>query len=317
MSHPVRLSTDTTDAAITSTTITGPTDRPAVTGPSTAHPAPAETLPTGDLEAENAQPGQASDGVGGSPCRLAGSLPLDVAEHAFALLMRGPAPLSVDGAQLGHGLPARPIPLNELREILLHPSCSRTTRDHVWRQLIDQARTHRGAWMVAAVTMAIPMLRRLISTLASKIPAERIDREDLEAEVLTAYMEAMCRVNLAWSHPLLRLSRLTHIAVIRAHATDQPALLADPDLTDRADSGHQTLAYPAGHPDLLLARAVAQQIITDEEAELIAFTRLEGVPLSSYCRRRGLLYCTAIKRRQRAETALYQALQAGDVPSDL
>ncbi|MDX3110013.1 hypothetical protein [Nonomuraea angiospora] len=130
-------------------------------------------------------------------------------------------------------------------------------------------------------------------------------------------MEAICRVNLAWSHPLLRLSRLTHATVIRAHATNQPALLADPDLTDRADRGHQTLAYPAGHPDLLLARAVAHQIITSEEAELIAFTRLEGVPLSSYCRRRGLLYCTALKRRQRAETALYQALQQEELSSDL
>ncbi|MER6007961.1 hypothetical protein ABT120_56140 [Nonomuraea angiospora] len=323
MSQPVHLSTDTTDAGITSTTstdltITGATaDRPAVTGPSTTHLAPADALLTGDLDAGNAQPGQASDGLGGSPCRLGGSLPLDVAERAFALLMRGPAPLSVDGAQLGHGLPARPIPLNELREMLLHPSCSRITRDHVWRHLIDQARTHRGAWMVAAVALAIPMLRRLITGLADKIPAERVDREDLEAEVLTAYMEAVCRVNLAWSHPVLRLSRLTHIAVIRAHASDQAALLADPDLTDRAESGQQTLVYPAGHPDLLLARAVAQQIITEQEAELIAFTRLEGVPLSSCCRRRGLLYCTALKRRQRAEPALYQALQQGELSSDL
>ncbi|WP_431921663.1 hypothetical protein [Nonomuraea jabiensis] len=318
MSHPVHLSTDTTDAAITSTTITGSTaDRPADTGPSTTHPASADALPSGDLDADDAQPGQASDGLGGSRCRLDGSLPLDVAEHAFALLMRGPAPLSADGAHLGHGLPARPIPLSELREMLLHPCCTRATRDHVWRHLIDQARTHRGAWMVAAVALAIPMLRRLITGLASKIPAERIDREDLEAEVLTAYMEALCRVNLAWSHPLLRLSRLTHIAVIRAHSSNQAALLADPDLTDRADSGHQTFAYPGGHPDLLLARAVAHQIITCEEAELIAFTRLEGIPLSSYCRRRGLLYCTALKRRQRAETALYQALQAGDLSSGL
>ncbi|MFI9836336.1 hypothetical protein ACIHFD_04845 [Nonomuraea sp. NPDC051941] len=302
MSHPsIRLSADTADAAVTSTTITNP----------------AEPLSTVALEADNAQPSQAPNRLGGSSCRKDGSLPLDVAEHAFTLLMRGPAPLSVDGAQLGHGLSARPIPLNELREMLLHPSCSRTTRDHVWRHLIDQARTHRGAWMVAAVALAIPMLRRLISTLASKIPAERVDREDLEAEVLTAYMEAICRVNLAWSHPVLRLSRLTHIAVIRAHATDQPTLLADPDLTDRAESGQQTLAYPAGHPDLLLNRAVAQQILTNEEAELIAFTRLEGIPLSSYCRRRGLLYCTALRRRQRAENALYQALQRGELSRDL
>lgn len=314
MSHPsLHLATDaTTNPAATGPILTGPAaDRADLDGAPTA--SSVEALPTIDLDADTTQPYEGTGSRDGSPCSRGGSLPLDVAEHAFTLLMRGPAPLSLDGAQLGHGLPARTIPLNELQAMLLHPSCSRTTRDHVWRHLIGQARTHRGAWMVAAVALAIPMLRRLITALADKTMVERIDREDLEADVLTAYMEALCRVNLAWSHPLLRLSRLTHIAVIRVHATDRPGPLADPDLSDRADSGQQPLTYPAGHPDVLLAEAVAQQIITELEAELIAATRLDGVPLSEYCRRRGLLYCTALKRRQRAETALHQALQRGDL----
>ncbi|MEU4574634.1 hypothetical protein [Nonomuraea sp. NPDC023979] len=250
----------------------------------------------------------------GHESTLSGSLALDVAEHAFTLLMRGPSPLSIDGAKLGEGLPARAIPLDELRVILLHPSCSRTTRDHVWRHLIDQARTHRGAWMVATCALALPMLRRLVAALTGKVHPglserlARVDREDLEAEVLAAFMEALVRVNLAWSHPVLRLSRLTQRAVLRAYAPPCPALLADPDLLERAGNGQQALAYPAGHPDLLLAQAVAEGVITGADAELIAFTRLEGISLISYCRRRGLLYCTALKRRQRAESALYQAL---------
>ncbi|WP_344219846.1 hypothetical protein [Nonomuraea bangladeshensis] len=245
------------------------------------------------------------------------SLPLDVAGHAFELLMRGPQPLAVDGAALGEGLPARLIPLDELRHLLLHPSCTRTTRDHVWRHLITQARTHRGAWMVAAVALARPMLGRLVTALTNKTHAEqsghldrlaRMDQEDLEAEVLTAFMEALVRVNLAWSHPLLRLSRLTQFAVLQALAIQPPRPLADPDLLDRAESGQQALTHPAGHPDLLLAHAVAEEVITRDEAELIRLTRLEGISLSSYCRHRGLLYCTTLKRRQRAENALYQAL---------
>ncbi|MGW4794872.1 hypothetical protein ACWEPC_20920 [Nonomuraea sp. NPDC004297] len=314
MSHPsVRLSTD----AITGLALTSQAaDRAVLNRSSTPRPAPIEALPTDGLEADTTQPREAFDSRGSNSCR-ADSLPLDVAEHAFALLMRGPAPLSVDGALLGHGLPARPIPLNELPAMLLHPSCSRGTRDHVWRHLIGQARAHRGAWMVAAVALAIPMLRRLIMALADKIPAERIDREDLEADVLTAYMEALSGVNLTWSHPLLRLSRMTHIAVIRAHAADRPGPSADPDLSDRTDRGQQTLTYPAGHPDVLLAQAVAQGMITELEAELIATTRLDGVPLSSYCRRHSLLYCAMLKRRQRAETALRQALQRGDLSSRL
>ncbi|MFI6396172.1 hypothetical protein [Nonomuraea sp. NPDC050540] len=247
----------------------------------------------------------------------ASSLPLDVAEHAFGLLMRGPDPLSVDGVAIGEGLPARLIPMDELRRLLVRRSCSRTTRDHVWRHLIEQARTHRGAWMVAAVALAIPMLGRLAATLADKAAtsdqaeldrASRADQEDLQAEVLAAFMEALIRVNVAWSHPLLRLSRLTQFTVLRALAVEPPRLLPESDLLDRVEGGQQALAYPAGHPDLLLAQAVAEGVITAASAELIGLTRLEGIPLSAYCRRRGLLYCTVLKRRQRAENALYQAI---------
>lgn len=301
MSQPsVHLSTDITT-------------NPAATASAACRPAAAEASSAIDLQAASPCAGPTCCDLGHGP-GLASSLALDVAEHAFNLLMRGPDRLSVDGAALGEGLPARPIPMDELRVILLHPSCSRTTRDHVWRHLIDQARTHQGAWMVAAVVLALPMLRRLVGTLADKTSAERagrfarVDQEDLEAEVLAAYMEALTRVKLAWSHPVLRLSRLTQFAVLRAHAPERPGLLADPELVDRPEERQQPLAYPAGHPDLLLAQAVAQGVITELEADLIGFTRLEGISLSSYCRRRGLLYCTALKRRQRAENALYQAL---------
>ncbi len=237
--------------------------------------------------------------------RTTSQLPLDVAENTFRLLMEGPQPLSIDGAAIGFGLPARPIALDELRVVLLHPSCGRKTRDEVWRHLILQARSLRGAWTVATVALALPMLRRLVKTLGEKVTAER---EDLEAEVLACYLEALGRVNLSWTHPLLRLSRLTHFAVLRAHAVQQPELLDNPDPVE-----DNSLVYPAGHPDLLLAEAVRQKIITAEAAELIGLTRLENMPLSVYCRRRGLLYCAVLKRRQRAEARLARALLDGEL----
>ncbi|MEV4581519.1 hypothetical protein AB0K16_50620 [Nonomuraea jabiensis] len=232
--------------------------------------------------------------------------PLDLAERAFRLLMQGPQPLAVDGATLGLGLPARPIPLDELGALLLHPSCPRVTRDEVWRHLIEQARAHRGAWMVAAVALAAPMLRRLLKTLAQTLPVER---EELEAEMLACFMEGLCRVELSWSHPVLRLSRLTQFAVLRAHDGDRPDLLAEPEMSD----GRQALRYPAGHADELLARAVELGVITAQAAELISMTRMDSVSLSTYCRARGLLYCTELKRRQRAEARLRDALLSGEL----
>ncbi|GGL42609.1 hypothetical protein [Planomonospora parontospora] len=234
------------------------------------------------------------------------SLPLDVAEKAFRLLVAGPRPLAVDGAVLGHGLPARAIPVDELRAILLHPSCGRTTRDEVWRHLITHARTHRGAWMVAAVAVAMPLLRRLTKTLSETL---RMEREDLEAEVLTCFMEALERVNLAWTHPLLRLARLTQCAVLRTHPDREPQAAAEPDLAG------QPLSCPDGHVDLLLAGAIRQGILTADMAQILGVTRLENIPLSLYCRREGLDYVTTRKRRQRAEARLVAALISGELSS--
>jgi hypothetical protein len=40
--------------------------------------------------------------------------PYDTLETAFGLLTSGPDPLSLDGRLVGHGLPPRLIPLDEL-----------------------------------------------------------------------------------------------------------------------------------------------------------------------------------------------------------
>src|SRR5262245_33006843 len=45
---------------------------------------------------------------------------LAAAERAFTYLTIPPAPLALDGRVVGHGLPARHIPLDELRDLLVH-----------------------------------------------------------------------------------------------------------------------------------------------------------------------------------------------------
>jgi hypothetical protein len=76
---------------------------------------------------------------------------LDEIEQRFQLLCAGPQPLSVDGTEIGHGLPRRLIPLPELAAILMHPSCGFEARDAVWRLLVERARTGDAAWVVGAV----------------------------------------------------------------------------------------------------------------------------------------------------------------------
>src|SRR6266511_1522362 len=54
---------------------------------------------------------------------------LDVLDTSFRLLVAGPSPLAIDGAALGKGLPARLIPLDQLRALLLDRGTPYAARD--------------------------------------------------------------------------------------------------------------------------------------------------------------------------------------------
>jgi hypothetical protein len=69
----------------------------------------------------------------------------------------------------------------------------------------------------------------------------------------------------------------------------------------------------AGHPDFVLARAVADQAISQAEAEVIGTTRLEDVSLREWATRHQLSYVAARQVRSRAERRLLAWL-AGQEP---
>ena len=94
-------------------------------------------------------------------------MPLDAARSAFEWLVAGPHPVSVDG-RLFPGLPARRVPLNELRDRLLRRRCPQTLRDAVWAHLVLLARTEGGAWTVGAVGVALPALTSIAAALSAR-----------------------------------------------------------------------------------------------------------------------------------------------------
>src|SRR6266516_4867442 len=87
------------------------------------------------------------------------SSPLDAAERAFTLLVQPPTHVGFDGRGFA-GLPDEILPLDELRDLLLSPAASVKVRDAVWRELVTRARRDGPAWVVAAVGVAMPGLRR-------------------------------------------------------------------------------------------------------------------------------------------------------------
>jgi hypothetical protein len=237
-------------------------------------------------------------------CPASAGSPLDQVEAAFRLLTTGPDPLAIDGAAAGHGLPARPVPLAELARLLRSPSMS-AARDPAWRQVIANARSGKPEWTVAAAGLALPGLRKLAGSLARGWHG---DPADLDAELLTALLEALRALDPDRPRIALRLWRAARSAGIRLRH-------ADAACGGRHVPAEESSAPPppAGHPDFVLADAVRQEVITAGEAALIGATRLEDVTLTAAAGQLGICYETAKVRRWRAETRLAAAIRAGQL----
>ena len=233
--------------------------------------------------------------------RAGGGTLLEEIEDRFRLLCDGPEPLAVDGRLLGHGLPRRLIALPELSAILMHPSCGFAARDDVWRLLVARARTGDASWTVGAVGVALPGLQRAANRLARSYCG------DVQAALVTEFVAALARVNTDGPGVVSRLLGTAQTAARVALRATEPAASGEANFTPRS-----TLPPPPyGHPDLVLARAVAARVLSAEEAELIGVTYLEDVSVADYADRTGVSRWTVYKRRKAAEARLVEAIRSG------
>jgi hypothetical protein len=237
------------------------------------------------------------------PSRLgaAGESLLDEIEQRFRLLCAGPQPLCVDGAQVGHGLPRRLIPLPELAAILMHPSCGFAARDAAWRLLITRARTGDASWTVGAVGVALPGLRRAANRLARSYCG------DAQAALVTEFVAALGRVDITQAGVVSRLVDAAQTAARIALRASEPAASGEANFAP----GSTLPPPPYGHPDLILVRAVAAGVLSAEDADLIGTTYLEDVSVADYADRTGMSRWTVYKRRKAAEARLVEAIRSG------
>ncbi|MFD9735691.1 hypothetical protein [Umezawaea sp. NPDC059074] len=235
---------------------------------------------------------------------------MDAAREAFTWLVTGPNPVSVNGRQFPD-LPNRPIPLDELRDRLLTSGCSRTTRDAVWAHLVQRARAEGATWTVAAVGVALPALISAAATLSDRFAG---DPADVHSEVLRGFLTALPIIDLRPPRIVLRL----RWAAYRTGYNALTEALASP--TPVAASVRSAWPYPpSGHPDLVLARAVASGVLTRTEADLIGATRLEGVAVADWAAHHETGEWAVYKTRKRAELRLLAHLReevANEDPTD-
>lgn len=239
--------------------------------------------------------------------------PLDAVDTAFADLTCDPDPMSLDldplAGQLGGdtGLPGGVIALPALRQWLLeHPRAYRV-RDVVWRELIRRARLDGPAWVIAAVALAMPALRRYAGRLHTGWAG---DAHDLDAEILTGFLTALRdRVDLTRPAPYAALCMAAWRAGHELRQRDGAEAVPVEEL-DHV-TGPRTPKRPYGHPDLLVRRAVELGIVDECDEQPYIDLRLGHRAIEPIAARLGLEVDTLRRRVARIDVRIAEALAAG------
>lgn len=242
---------------------------------------------------------------------------LDTAQDAFDCLVTGPGPLVIDTRPF-RGLPDRRVRLDEVRRLLMRRKMLGPTRDAVWTHLVLRSRTGDPAWKVAAVGMALPALRATTADLTKRLAGDA--GTDIASEVMRGFLTALAEVDVSRPRVLVRLRwagyRAGHAAVVSTLNAPAPAgasidaFVAAAAITQASASSAPVAPY--GHPDLVLARAVADRAITRLEADLIGVTRLDQVPVLDWAADHRMPYWDAYRLRRDAEQRLVTYILATD-----
>jgi hypothetical protein len=237
--------------------------------------------------------------------RVADTSVFAAVDDAFTRFASPPGPVGLDCAPYAEwGLPAGIVSLRELRRWMLSHRRAYGARNAIWRDLIGRARKD-PQWMTATIGMALPALVRAAGHISRGF---RGDRDDIDAEMLAAFIAAVRDgVDIAADRLYDRLRWHAVRAGIAVRNDDRPYQLV-PDVEQLAGAAPQ---LPYGHPDLIVARAVATDILDPYDAELIMATRLDRTPLEAIAAREGIDAAVLRMRRLRAERVLVDAVHSG------
>jgi hypothetical protein len=236
--------------------------------------------------------------------------PLADIEFAFRFATRPPALLTLDGAVVGPDLPRRPIPLDELRRLLLHGSTSYATKDRALGLVASRAHTGDDLWTVGFAGLLMPGLKRVARRLRQ---APYVDPAEVGPEVVAALMEAIADIDPNGERLAARVCWEVYRRSARALGVRRP------DAREIGWRPPMTLpgsAVPSTNPEEAIARAVRAGVITPDDAELIALTRLEGTRVTDLAASLALPPDRLQKRRVRAEArlaALLRLERAGEI----
>ncbi|MEY9888389.1 DNA-directed RNA polymerase specialized sigma24 family protein [Catenulispora sp. MAP5-51] len=188
----------------------------------------------------------------------------------------------------------RPLPLTETKALVLARTTSPELRDQLWSAMVIASRTEGDEWKTVAVAMALPGLANLTRQVVRDYA--ETDYEDVCAEVVAAFLGALRSVDIDRPAILTRMYWATYRAVRRSAYAEVLATKASAAAAAAAE-----VAHAGGHPDFVLARLIADSVITESEADLISAVRLDRRSLGDVAEPLGISANAVMLRLRKAE----------------
>ena len=227
--------------------------------------------------------------------------PLAEIERAFRTACSPPRALALDGRHHGTDLPQRLIPLTELRGLLLHGGLSYETKDRVLGGVAERAQRRDDIWTIGFSGLLMPGLKRVGRRLR-QLPG--VDADEVGSEVVAALIGVLPGVDPRGE----RIAASVCWAVYRRSARALGVRRWRESETAWPPGTVAGAAVAATNPEEAITRAVHAGVITEDDAELIAVTRIEGARISELSLALGLPADRLQKRRIRAEARIAELL---------
>jgi hypothetical protein len=204
---------------------------------------------------------------------------LDLTEDEFLSLSRRGTPVTIDGGRLSRDLPARHLTLEDVRIIMLKRRTSDQLKDAVWSHLVRMSHAKSDPWAIAAAGMMLPGLKKIADRMHAHYPH---DACDLDSEILEAFLHELGALdpNQPAPHKRLYLAACRRGDMLcRREARRARKIVPLPDgLADHC----------RGNPDIALARAVLDGVITTRQAALVSRVHLDSAQRCDVARQMGM-----------------------------
>lgn len=234
--------------------------------------------------------------------------PLDTLRRAFAALLADPCPLLIPAGELPFLTPARDLPLLEAKTLLLDAGTASADKRAVWAAIVRRSQQGQSAWTVAAAGLAYPALAGRVLRVCRAYPGEA---EEIQAEILVEFLTALKNLDVADPG----IGDVAGLLAWRALNASQAFRRREAAAAGCGKGLARAVIplFPAGHPDIVLARAVRAGVVTREEAEWISRTCLGEESAAAVAKEFGIGVSTFYRRRAEAAGKLAAAIESGEL----